>query len=41
MSSAAEAELGRLFINVREAVYIRQILKEMGHEQTANVTIDR
>ena len=31
MSSAAEAELGALFINAKEAVYIRRILKEMGH----------
>ena len=33
MSSAAEAELGALYINAREAVYIRQILMAMGHEQ--------
>ena len=33
MSSAAEAEHGALYINAREAVYIRQILKAMGHEQ--------
>ena len=33
MSSAAEAELGALFINAREAVYIRQILEELGHRQ--------
>ena len=33
MSSAAEAELGGLFICAREAVYIRLILKEMGHPQ--------
>ena len=32
-SSAAEAELGALYINAREAVYIRQILEEMGHKQ--------
>ena len=31
MSSAAEAELGALYINAREAVYIRNILEEMGH----------
>ena len=31
MSSAAEAEHGGLFINAREAVYIRKILAEMGH----------
>ena len=33
MSSAAEAELGALFINAKEAIYIRQILTEMGHPQ--------
>ena len=33
MSSAAEAELGGLFINAREAVHIRNILTEMGHPQ--------
>jgi hypothetical protein len=33
MSSAAEAELGALFINAKEAVYLRQILIEMGHPQ--------
>ena len=33
MSSAAEAELGALYINAREAVYIRIILAEMGHSQ--------
>jgi hypothetical protein len=33
MSSAAEAELAALYINAREAVYIRQILTEMGHPQ--------
>ena len=33
MASAAEAELGALYINSREAVYIRQILQEMGHAQ--------
>ena len=31
MSSAAEAELGALFINAKEAVYTRNILEEMGH----------
>ena len=35
MSSAAEAELGGLYICAREAVYIRLILKEMGHPQSA------
>jgi hypothetical protein len=33
MSSAAEAELGALFINAKEAVCIRNILTEMGHQQ--------
>ena len=33
MSSAAEAELGALYINAREAVHIRNILEEMGHPQ--------
>jgi len=33
MSSAAEAELGALFINAKEAVYLQQILMEMGHPQ--------
>ena len=33
MSSAAEAELGALYINAKEAVHIRQMLREMGHPQ--------
>ncbi len=33
MSLAAEAELGTLFINAKEAVYLQQILEEMGHPQ--------
>ena len=33
MSSAAEAELGALFINAKKGVEIRNILEEMGHEQ--------
>ena len=33
MSSAAEAELGGLYINAREAVYLRKILEAMGHPQ--------
>ena len=33
MSSAAEAELGALYINAKEAVYLRQILEEMDHPQ--------
>ncbi len=33
MSSVAEAELGALYINAKEAVYIQQILIKMGHPQ--------
>ena len=33
MSSAAEAELGALYICAREAVYICQILEALGHAQ--------
>jgi hypothetical protein len=33
MFSAAEAELGALYINAREAIPMRQLLKEMGHKQ--------
>jgi hypothetical protein len=33
MASAAEAELGALYLNTKEAVYLRQILIEMGHPQ--------
>ena len=33
MASAAEAELGALFLNCREAVPIRITLEEMGHPQ--------
>ena len=33
MSSAAEAELGALYINARHAVHIRNVLEEMGHKQ--------
>ncbi len=29
MSSAAEAELGALYLNAKEAIYLRQILKGM------------
>ena len=32
MSSAAEAELGAIYIMAQEAVYIWHILKEMGHK---------
>eukprot|EP00804_Cyclotella_cryptica_P015402 CCRYP_008024-RA/>CCRYP_008024-RA protein AED:0.10 eAED:0.10 QI:0/-1/0/1/-1/1/1/0/936 len=37
MSSATEAELAALYINAREAVYIRIILEEMGHKQPATL----
>ena len=33
MSSAAENELGALYINSREAIPLRQLLEEMGHPQ--------
>ncbi len=33
MSSAAEAELGALYLNAHKAVYLRQILTKMGHPQ--------
>ena len=33
MSSAAEAKLGTLYINCREAIPARQLLEEMGHKQ--------
>ena len=33
MSSAAEAEIGAMFINAREAVPTRKTLEEMGHPQ--------
>ena len=47
MLSAAEAEIGTLFINAKEAVHVRRILTEMGHAQpqtpiqTDNSTADR
>ena len=33
MTSAAEAEMGALYINAREAVHMRITLEEMGHPQ--------
>ncbi len=33
MSSAAEAELGALYLNTKEAAYLQQILAKMGHPQ--------
>ncbi len=33
MSSAAEVELGALFLNAKEVVYLRQIFTKMGHLQ--------
>jgi hypothetical protein len=33
MSLAAEAKLGALYLNAKEAVYLLQILEEMGHPQ--------
>jgi hypothetical protein len=35
MSSAAEAELGAMYINARKAIEERIILEEMGHKQPA------
>ena len=35
MSSAAEAELGAMYINARKAVEEQIILQEMGHKQPA------
>jgi hypothetical protein len=37
-SSAAEAELGALFINTKTAVSMRTTLKELGHPQTLSVS---
>ena len=33
MASATEAELGAMYVNLREAVPIRNILTELGHKQ--------
>jgi hypothetical protein len=33
MPSAAEAELGAMYINAQEAVWIRRVPEEMGHKQ--------
>eukprot|EP00957_Ditylum_brightwellii_P157821 12012386-Ditylum_brightwellii.AAC.1 len=35
MASAAEAELGALFENAKEAVVLRTTLQELGHQQPA------
>ena len=35
VSSAAEAELGALFLNCKEGKIFRLILKELGHPQSA------
>ena len=35
MASAAEAELGALYINAQEALPMRQCLEELGHTQPA------
>jgi hypothetical protein len=46
MSSAAEAELGTLFLNTKKVMHIRNIITEMGHHQprtpiqTDNTTTD-
>ena len=33
MSSAADVELGALYLNAKEAIYLQQVLHEMGHVQ--------
>jgi hypothetical protein len=33
MSSAAEADIGAVFINTKEGVVLRTILEELGHKQ--------
>jgi hypothetical protein len=33
MSSAAEAEIGSVFLNAKEATLLRTTLEEMGHPQ--------
>ena len=33
ISSAAEAELGALYINAKEAIYAAKILEALGHKQ--------
>ncbi len=38
MSSAAEAELGALFINAKTAISMRHMLKEFGHPQPPTPT---
>jgi hypothetical protein len=35
IASVVEAEIGALFLNAKEGVNIRNILKEMGHPQPA------
>ena len=39
MASATEAELGALYINMREAVPIRNLLTELGHKQPPTMVI--
>ena len=41
MTSATEAELAALYITVREAVYLRIILEEMGAQTASNTTANR
>eukprot|EP00957_Ditylum_brightwellii_P109069 8320488-Ditylum_brightwellii.AAC.1 len=41
MASAAEAELGALFENAKEAVSLRTTLREVGHQQpTTSIQVD-
>jgi hypothetical protein len=41
MSSTAEAEVGALFKHDKEAVYIRNTLEEMGHQQPSKQIIQQ
>jgi hypothetical protein len=40
MSSAAKAKLGVLYINAREAIPMRHLLKEMGHKHPTSIQTD-
>jgi hypothetical protein len=36
MSLVVEAELGALYLNAKEAIYLQQVLHEMGHGNLAH-----
>ena len=38
MTSAADAEIGALFVNTRQAIAVCGLLEEMGHKQPATPT---